>query len=137
MSGEVLLPVPTPETADFWAGTAQGRLLLQQCDDTGCQRVYFPPQNSCPSCGSRSVSSLDASGRATLYSYIINHRPAPGFEPPFVIAVVTLEEGPRMMTNIVECAPDPEALKLDMPLRVTFKPVADGISLPLFKPDDV
>ena len=79
-------------------------------------------------------SVLRASGRATLYSYVIHHRPVPGFVPPYSIAVVQLEEGPRMMTNIVETEQTPEALQLDMPLEVVFQRMNDEISLPLFRP---
>jgi hypothetical protein len=75
-----------------------------------------------------------ASGRATLYSYVIHHRPAPGFTPPYSIAVVELAEGPRMMTNIVECPQTPEALQLDMALEVAFEKIDDEITLPLFRP---
>jgi hypothetical protein len=80
------------------------------------------------------VDVFRASGRATLYSYVIHHRPAPGFVPPYSIAVVQLEEGPRMMTNIVEVEQTPEALQLDMPLEVVFQRIDDEISLPLFRP---
>jgi uncharacterized protein len=65
---------------------------------------------------------------------VIHHRPVPGFTPPYSIAVVELEEGPRMMTNIIECPQTPEALQLDMALTVTFAAVSDQISLPQFKP---
>jgi uncharacterized OB-fold protein len=75
-----------------------------------------------------------ASGRAKLYSYVIHQRPAPGFAPPYAIAVVELDEGPRMMTNIVGCPQTPEALQLDMPLEVVFEKQTDAITLPLFKP---
>jgi len=75
-----------------------------------------------------------ASGKAKLYSYVIHHRPVPGFTPPYAIAVVELDEGPRMMTNIVECAQTPEALVLDMPVEVVFEPQTDTITLPLFRP---
>lgn len=81
---------------------------------------------------------MRASGEASLYSYVINHRPAPGFEDdgPYVIAVVELAEGPRMMTNIVGIEPDPDKLVLDMPLRVTFTQRGD-MSLPVFEPAEV
>ncbi|MGN6310758.1 MAG: Zn-ribbon domain-containing OB-fold protein [Xanthobacteraceae bacterium] len=126
-------PIPTPETQHFWDGTRAGELRLQRCD--ACDHVYFPPRPFCPSCASRKVSVFPASGKATLYSYVINHRPpAPGFTPPYAIAVVTLEEGPRMMTNIVDCPQTPEALVLDMPLRVTFEKLDDAITLPQFAP---
>ena len=126
------LPEPTPETAHFWEGTRQGELRLQRCEE--CSHAYFPPRPFCPRCASRRVAVFKASGRATLYSYVIHHRPVPGFTPPYAIAVVALEEGPRMMTNLVEVAQTPEALILDMPLEVSFAKQDDTITLPLFKP---
>lgn len=125
-------PKPTPETAHFWEGTRLGELRLQRCNS--CGHTYFPPRPFCSVCASRDVSVTNASGRATLYSYIISHRPAPGFTPPFSIAVVQLEEGPRMMTNIVGCPQTPEALILDMNLEVVFEKIDDESTLPLFKP---
>ncbi|MCP4007066.1 MAG: Zn-ribbon domain-containing OB-fold protein [bacterium] len=126
------IPQPTPETQHFWDGTRAGELRLQRCRD--CAQVYFPPRPFCPACTSRSVEVFAASGRATLYSYVINHRPAPGFDAPYAIAVVQLEEGPRMMTNLVEVEQTPEALPLDMSLEVTFQALDQEISLPLFRP---
>lgn len=126
-------PIPTPETQHFWDGTKAGELRLQRCD--ACDHVYFPPRPFCPSCASRKVSVFPASGKATLYSYVINHRPAaPGFTPPYAIAVVTLEEGPRMMANILDCPQTPEALVLDMPLKVKFEKLDDAITIPQFAP---
>jgi uncharacterized OB-fold protein len=128
------LPHPTPETQHFWDGTRAGELRLQRCD--ACAKVYFPPRPFCPACASRSVSVFTATGKAKLYSYIINHRAAPGsgFEAPYAIAVVELDEGPRMMTNIIETPQTPENLVLDMPLEVVFEPASDEIALPLFRP---
>ena len=126
------LPTITPETRHFWEGTRAGELRLQRCAD--CGGAYFPPRPFCPSCGSADVAVFRASGRATLYSYVIHHRPAPGFVPPYSIAVVQLEEGPRMMTNIVHIAQTPEALQLDMALEVVFERIDEDISLPLFRP---
>ena len=126
------LPQPTPETQHFWDGTRAGELRLQRCD--ACRETYFPPRPFCPKCASRAVSVVRASGRATLHSYVINERPAPGFIAPYAIAVVKLEEGPRMMSNIVECPQTPEALVLDMPLQVVFQPMSEAITLPFFKP---
>ncbi len=126
------LPRPTPETQHFWDGTRERELRLQRCD--ACGKVYFPPRPFCPGCASREVSIFKASGRAILYSYVINHRAAPGFEPPYSIAVVELDEGPRMMTNIVGTPQTPEALRLDMPLEVVFEAFGDEITLPLFRP---
>ena len=75
-----------------------------------------------------------ATGRGRLYSYVISHVAAPGFETPYVIAVVELDEGPRLMSNLVGVATDAAALALDLPLEVVFEPVADAIWLPLFRP---
>jgi uncharacterized protein len=125
-------PKPTPETRHFWDGTKSGKLLLQRCADTG--RAYFPPRPFSPYTGSRNVSVFEASGRAKLHSYVIHNRAVPGFTPPYAIAVVELEEGPRMMTNIVGCEQTPEALVLDMPLQVAFEPLDEEITLPLFRP---
>lgn len=129
-------PKPTPETQHYWDGAKSGELLLQRCDE--CSHVYFPPRPFCPKCASRKVSVARASGKATLYSYVINHRPAaPGFTPPYAIAVVTLEEGPRLMTSIIDCPQTPEALELDMKLEVAFQKLDDAITLPVFKPAKV
>src|SRR5246127_606011 len=125
-------PEPTPETQHFWDGTKAGELRLQRCED--CRHVYFPPRPFCPKCASRNVAVMKASGRATLLSYVIHHRPAPGFTPPYAIAVVELAEGPRMMTNIIDCPQTPEALELDMKLEVAFEALDDKITLPLFRP---
>jgi hypothetical protein len=129
-----MLPDPTPETKDFWDGCKSGELRLQKCNACG-GGSYFPPRPFCPRCGSRSVESYAACGKAILYSYVINHRPRPDIgTEPYAIAVVQLAEGPRMMTNIVNCAQTPEALVLDMPVRVTFTKQNDTITLPFFEP---
>jgi uncharacterized protein len=126
------LPTPTPETEHYWKGAREGKLLLQRCES--CAKDYFPPRPFCPTCGSRAVTVVQASGRASLYSYAIQHRAVPGFVPPYAIAVVTLAEGPRMMTSIVECPQTPEALQLDMPLEVAFQRVSETVTLPVFRP---
>ena len=129
---KIPVPKPTPETEHFWSGAKTGHLKLQRCGD--CDEVYFPPRPFCPVCVSRNVDVFDASGRATLHSYVINHRPHPAFDGPYSIAIVALEEGPTMMTNIVGVEQTPEALQLDMSLEVTFEPLTDEISLPYFQP---
>ena len=127
------LPKPTPETAHFWEGTQAEQLLLQTC--SSCQTTYFPPRPFCPECGSRAVKVVQASGRAKLDSYVINHRNHLAFDGPYAIAIVKLEEGPRMMSNIVDCPQTPEALVLDMPLIVKYERVSEEITLPLFAPN--
>ena len=125
-------PLPTPETQHFWDGMKRGELLLQRDKDTG--EVYCPPRPFVPGTGSTNIEVFKASGKAILYSYVIHANPAPGFTPPYAIAVVQLEEGPRMMTNIVDCPQTPEALVLDMPLELVPTELDDTITLPLFRP---
>ncbi len=124
-------PLLIPEAEDFWQAARRGQLRLQRC--SACEHAFFPPRPFCPACGDRRVENFTATGRATLYSYIISHIPAPGHTPPYAIAVVELEEGPRMMTNIVGCPQTPQALRLDMPLQVVFQARGD-MTLPLFEP---
>lgn len=132
MPSSASCPKPTPETLHFWEGTKLGELRLQRCSH--CESSYFPPRPFCPQCHSDDIEIFAASGRAKLYSYVISHRPSPGFTPPYSIAVVELEEGPRMMSNIIDCPQTPEALVLDMPLEVVFSPLTDEIALPHFRP---
>ena len=127
------LPAPTPETKHFWEGTRAGELRLQRCTD--CRKSYFPPRPFCPKCGSRKVEIFKASGKGVLHSYVIHQRPTPGFTPPYSIAVVQLEEGPRMMTNIVGVPQTPEALVLDMKVKAVFAKMNDEISLVHFAPE--
>ena len=124
-------PLPTPETQPYWDGCAAGELRLQRC--THCDAHYFPPRPFCPDCLSDEVTWEALSGRGTLHTYVINHRAAPGFEAPYAIAVVQLEEGPRLMSNIVDVEQTPEALVLDMALEVTFEARGD-VHVPLFRP---
>lgn len=124
-------PRPTPETQPYWDGCAAGELRLQRC--THCDAHYFPPRPFCPTCLSDDVAWEPVSGRGTLHTYVINHRAAPGFEAPYAIAVVQLDEGPRLMSNIVDVDQTPEALVLDMPLEVTFEARGD-VTVPVFRP---
>lgn len=125
------LPVPTPETQHFWEGTALGELRLQRC--RACATTYFPPQAFCPACSADDIELVRSSGRGSLYSYVITHLAAPGFDAPYVIAVVELDEGPRLLTNIVGVEPDPDALPLDLPVEVVYDLVGQ-ITLPMFRP---
>ncbi|PKB79446.1 MAG: DNA-binding protein [SAR202 cluster bacterium Io17-Chloro-G9] len=137
MSQEVYrkpIPVPTPETQFFWDKCKEHELWLQRCQ--ACQHVFFYPRMHCPQCLSDDVPGFKASGKGTLWTYMINHRPVPGFEDdaPYAIAVVQLEEGPRMMSNIVGIENTPENLVLDMALEVVFEDATEEISIPKFRP---
>ena len=129
-----MLPEPTPETRHFWEGCKAGELRLQRC--TECDGgSYFPPRPFCPKCGGRKVETYKASGKGVLWSYVINQRPRPNMgTDPYAIAVVQLDEVPRLMTNIIDCPQTPEALRLDMKLQVAFHRLDDEITLPLFRP---
>jgi uncharacterized OB-fold protein len=126
------LPLPTPETQHFWEGTRNGQLLIQRCDS--CGDPYFPPRPFCPACGGQNVTVEETSGRGTLYSYLINHTGHPGIAGPYSIAVVQLDVGVRMMSNIVNCDQTPDALVLDMPVEVVYESFSDEITLPFFQP---
>ncbi len=124
-------PVATVETKHFWDGIAEGELRLQRC--RACESTYFPPQPYCPHCTSDDVDVVRSSGRGVLYSYVISHLSPPGFEAPYVIGVVELEEGPRLLTTIVDVAPEPDLLPLDLPVEVVYQAVGE-FTLPLFRP---
>ena len=137
MSGTTsgLEPAPTPETEPFWAGTRAGELRIQYC--RACARYYFYPRPFCRYCRSPDVEWRRVSGRARLVSYIVNYRPVPPTATgrPQVIALVELEEGPRMLTNIVGAGPEPESLPLDAAVSVEFEPRGEQV-LPVFRPDE-
>lgn len=127
------LPTPTPETQPYWDALREHKLLIQRCTD--CVKAYFYPRPFCPTCFSKNVEWFEASGKGTLYSFVINHRPAPGFGPdPYVIAVVELEEGGRMMSNLVGIDADPDKIHCDMPLEIVYLDVNDQVTLPQFRP---
>lgn len=125
----------TPETQFFWDGLADDRLLIQRCVD--CGRYRFPPRPFCPYCASESMETVEACGEARLLSYVISHLALPGFEPPYVIAIVELKEGVQMVCNIVDCPLTPITLELDMVVRFTARKNGEGISLAQFKPAEV
>jgi uncharacterized OB-fold protein len=125
-------PKPSAESAPYWAAANRGELTIQRCVTTG--RFFFYPRTYSPFVTGGATEWVTVSGRARLYSYIIDFRPPPAFGPgPNVIAVVELAEGPRMMTNLVGVEPDPEQLPLDMELMVEFESRGDQ-AVPVFRP---
>ncbi len=133
-TGPLPTPVPevTSETAGFWSATAEGTLLLPRCDH--CDSVIWYPREFCPACGSLEVTWIPASGRGTVYSFTIIRRPVPPYEgaAPFVVAYVELEEGPRVLTNVVDC--DVEEVEIGMPVEVVFHDTGEGSALYRFRP---
>ncbi|MBW3098974.1 Zn-ribbon domain-containing OB-fold protein [Pseudohoeflea coraliihabitans] len=126
------VPRPTPETAHYWKGIAERKILLQHC--TPCDKTCFPPRSFCPHCGSDAVEVVEASGKATLYSFVISRARVPEFERPYCVGIAELEEGPRLMTQIVDSPADPEQLLVDMALEPVFFDAADGVTLLHFRP---
>jgi uncharacterized OB-fold protein len=127
------LPTPDPETQPYWDAAKEGKLLIRRCN--ACKRPYFYPRDFCPHCWSEDVSWEEASGRATLYTWSVvrrNDLPPWGERVPYVAAVVDLAEGPRMMTNVVECEFD--ALTAGMELEVVYQPISDDVTIPVFRP---
>jgi uncharacterized OB-fold protein len=128
------IPYPNAETEVFWEKANQDELWIQRC--RSCGKPYFYPRFFCPNCFSKDVEWFQASGKGKLHTYMINHRPPPSFEAeaPYAIAVVELDEGVRMMTNIHGIENTPENLVLDMPLEVVFEEVAPGRKVPYWQP---
>jgi hypothetical protein len=129
-------PTPTPDTQFFWDKTALGELWLPRCDS--CGRAFFYPRSLCPNCHSDNVSWFQASGRGRVESFVINHRPAPGYEDigPYVIALVLLEEGVRLTANLLEVEQTPEAVTVGLAVEVVFETRGE-LSLPQFRPATV
>jgi uncharacterized protein len=127
------LPVPDDETQPFWDAAREGKLLIKRCAD--CGRAHFYPRPFCPFCWSAAVSWEAASGQAALYTWsVVHHNDLPPFSEriPYVAAVVDLAEGPRMMTNVVDC--DPDRLEVGMRLHVAYRELADDVTVPVFAP---
>lgn len=131
-------PVPTPnaETAPYWQACAAGKLLIQKCSD--CGRWQFYPRLVCAACSSRAVEWRETSGRGVVKSFtIIRRAVSAAFEAdvPYVVALITLAEGPTMMANVADCAV--EQIAIGMAVRVTFEQRGDGanaITVPQFTP---
>jgi len=129
------LPTPQPEWDFYWEKAKAHELWIMRCDD--CQQAYFYPRAICPNCFSRNTRWLQSSGRGVLYAFTVVHRgPTPAFRDavPYVGALVQLEEGVRIPTNLVEVEPDPANIKVGMPVEVIFEDVTESITLPKFRP---
>lgn len=128
-------PVPRvdEETRGYWEACRRHELVLQRCGQ--CRTLRYYPRTVCPECLSDEVRWERMSGRGTVYTFTVTYQnQAPGFrdELPYVLAYVTLDEGPQMLTNVVGCKPD--EVEIGMPVEVTFEDVNDEIAIPRFKP---
>jgi uncharacterized OB-fold protein len=128
------VPVPTPESRPFWEAARRHELMLQRC--RRCTRFFFYPRAACPHCLSGDVEWQRVSGRGTLHTFTVVHRGLRGFPlgEPYILAVVELEEGPRMMTNLVDVEPDPARIRIGMAVEVVFADVTAEVALPRFRP---
>ncbi|MCU1344057.1 MAG: hypothetical protein JWL70_323 [Acidimicrobiia bacterium] len=127
------LPTIEDEGRPFWDAAREGRLVIMRCN--ACGDAYMYPRPFCPKCWSDDVSWEDASGRGTVYTYstvFMNDLPPFGSRLPYVAAAIDLEEGPRIMSNLVEC--DPADLRVGMAVEVTFTELTPEITAPVFRP---
>lgn len=127
------VPRPSPESGPYWQAAAEHKLRVQRCNS--CGQLWFPPSQRCPHCTSGDFAWVEASGKGKVFSFVVFHRvyhPAFEDEVPYVVALVELDEGPRMLTNIVGIPP--EDVRCEMPVQVMFEDVAEGVAVPKFKP---
>lgn len=126
-------PRPTPETEAYWDGCRKHELLLQRCVE--CSEFQFYPRIVCTSCLSDKLEWVKASGQGKILTFTVVRRPvseAYAEDVPYVVALIKLDEGPTMMSNVVEC--DPESLQIGDPVQVMFEDWSKDISIPMFSP---
>ena len=115
----------------WWEGIQRGELLIQKCSD--CGALHHPPRPMCGKCQSLNFGSIKASGRGTVYSHTVVHHPKfPGYEYPLICALIELEEGTRLVSNLIGC--DPSEVRIGMPVEMTLEQLDDEMKFPLFRP---
>jgi len=115
-----------PETLPFWQAAAEGRLLLKYCRD--CGRAHWYPRTLCPHCHSAALEWRESAGAGSVYSFTVVRRA----EPPYVLAYVRLDDGPTLLTNIVET--DPDSVRIGQRVGLCFRPAPEGRAMPCFRP---
>ena len=124
-------PSITRDTAFWWDGLRDHKLLIQRC--AGCGALRHPPRPMCPRCQSLEWDAVEASGRGTVHSYVVNHHPrVPAFDYPLVVGLIELEEGTRLVSNVVDV--DPSDVHVGMPVELFFEAFDDELTLPQFRP---
>ena len=126
------LPVPSELSAPFWEACRRHELVAQRCQS--CKAFRFPPAILCPECLSEAVEWTNVSGRGKVFSFVVFHRvyhPAFAADLPYTVALVELEEGPRLVSNIVDCSPS--EVVCDMPVEVVFDDATPEVTLPKFR----
>ena len=131
-AADVLRTVITQDTGFFWDGTARGELRIQRCGECGALR--HPPGPMCPDCGAGQPGYVVAAGTGEVYSYVVHHHPpVPGRQVPFVVALVQLTEGVRMVGELLGA--NPEHVRIGMPVRADFVRVDGELTLPAWRED--
>jgi uncharacterized OB-fold protein len=126
-----LAPSVSPDTQFFWDGLKDHQLLIQRCASCGVLR--HPPRPMCPSCNSLDWDTVTSSGRGTVHSFVMpQHPPMPFMEYPYIVALVDLEEGTRLLSNLCEVAP--EDASIGMPVEVFYEEFDEGLVLHQFRP---
>ena len=127
------VPARTKATAPYWEAAQRGELVLQHC--LACDQPWFPPAEACPHCLAQNFEWRTVSGNGKIWSWVqMWQKYFPGFdeEKPYNVALIELDEGPRLFTNLVEC--DADELHCEMPVEVVFDAVTDEVTLPKFRP---
>lgn len=137
MTAQYNKPLPTPMNKEisqpFWDAAKRHELVMPRCRN--CSNLFFYPREQCPNCYSDNTEWIPVTGKGRLYSYTVVYQPAhPSFQAdaPHIYAVVQLNEGPRMPTNLVEC--DIDDVEVEMPVEVVFDDVSEEVTLVKFKP---
>ena len=129
------LPTPDPVTQPFWDSLKEHAVKLQRCG--GCNAFIFYPRALCPSCMSDDLAWTPVSGKGVVHAFAIPHRhpnPAFGSMAPYVVALIELEEGAKLMSNLVEVEATPEAVKVGMAVEIVYDDVTENVTLPKFRP---
>jgi len=125
------VPRPSPESRAFWEGAKAGKLMLPRCNS--CGRFWFPPSQRCRHCLSADFDWRESGGKGRIYSFVVYHRvyhPAFEAEVPYVVAIVELDEGPRLLSNIVGAPP--EEVRCDQRVKVVYEDAGAGVAIPKF-----
>jgi uncharacterized OB-fold protein len=126
-----LAPAIGPDTEFFWNGLRAGKLLIQRCG--GCGALRHPPRPMCPKCRSLDWEAVESSGRGTVYSYVMPHEPRfPFFDYPYIVVLVDLDEGVRLVSNLFDI--DPADVAVGMPVEVYYETFDGGLVLHQFRP---
>jgi uncharacterized protein len=129
------LPQPDPVTAPFWESVKAHAMKLQRCNDSG--KFFFYPRGMSPFTLSDNISWEPVSGRGVIHAFtIVHNQRAPGFadEVPYVVAMIELDEGVRLMSNVIDVEPDPDHVEIGMPVEIVYDDVTDEVTLPKFRP---